>query len=248
MENKSAKYYLFLDECGDHSLSSIDKNFPIFTLCGIILSEFQYQLLGERIIALKKEFWSDKEIILHSRDIRKCQNGFEVLFDLEIKKRFYETLNSIMKECEYTIISCSILKENYIRKYGKLNDVYGLSLSYIMERTVFFLDYQKQSEIDLHIFVERRGKKEDKALLDYYNEVRDRGTYFVKPSRIANYIRSFECRDKKENLIGLQLADLVAYPITRYVLNPSLVNQAFDIFTNKIYSQNGKQHGLKVHP
>lgn len=37
MENK--KYYLFIDECGDQNLSNFDTNFPIFTLCGIIVSE-----------------------------------------------------------------------------------------------------------------------------------------------------------------------------------------------------------------
>ena len=27
------KYYMFVDECGDQNLTSLDENFPIFTLC-----------------------------------------------------------------------------------------------------------------------------------------------------------------------------------------------------------------------
>lgn len=35
--NKS-KYYLFIDECGDHNLAKYDPGFPVFTLCGILMS------------------------------------------------------------------------------------------------------------------------------------------------------------------------------------------------------------------
>ena len=133
-------YYLFLDECGDQNLSNFDPSFPVFTLCGVIMSQAQLDWISNEINALKKEYWGDKKIILHSRDIRKCQNGFEILFDLEVKQSFYNRVNSILKEKMYVIVCCSILKEPYIRQYGRLNDVYGLSLSYIMERTVFYLD------------------------------------------------------------------------------------------------------------
>jgi hypothetical protein len=70
------------------------------------------------------------------------------------------------------------------------------------------------SEVSIYTYAEKRGKKEDSALLDYYNEVLDRGTYFVKPSRIKAYFKSFEFRDKRENITGLQIADLAAYPIS----------------------------------
>ena len=97
------QYYLFLDECGDQNLSNFDPSFPIFTLCGVIMSQTQLDIVSNKIDALKKEFWGDKKIILHSRDIRKCQNGFEVLFDLNAKQRFYEGVNSILKEKVYVI-------------------------------------------------------------------------------------------------------------------------------------------------
>jgi hypothetical protein len=76
----------------------------------------------------------------------------------------------------------------------------------------------------------------------------DRGTYFVKPERVKKYFKSFVFKDKKDNIIGLQISDLVAYPITRYVLDKDSVNLAFDIIEPKIYIQLGKKHGLKVLP
>ena len=79
------------------------------------------------------------------------------------------------------------MADNYvfIRQYGKLNDVYGLSLSYIMERVVFYLDSVGRDNIELRTVIERRGKKEDKSLLNYYNQLLDRGTYWVNGERMC---------------------------------------------------------------
>jgi len=245
------KYYLFLDECGDQNLSNFNPDFPLFTLCGIIVSEIDYNAMCERIIRLKSALWDDRKIILHSRDIRKCQKGFEVLFDMELKKYFYSTINSILSESNYTIVCCSILKEPYIRRYGKLSDVYAISLSFIIERTVFLLDTLKKSsheQIELHCIAERRGTKEDQSLQDYYHKLFERGTYFVNTKKMNAYFKSFQIKKKNEDIIGLQVADLVAYPITRYVLDPKAANPAFEVIKGKIYSENGKVHGLKIHP
>lgn len=213
--------------------------------------EDDYLVMEQKVKSLKQQLWPGKKIILHSRDIRKCEKGFEILFDLKVKRVFYEGINIIMETCDYTIVACSILKEPYIRRYGKLSDVYSLSLSFIVERTVFLLDTirSNQSEdIALHVIAEKRGRKEDNALLDYYNELLDRGTYFVTDKRIKNYSKTFQFRAKAENIVGLQVADLVAYPLTRHVLDKDAVNLAYDIIERKLYRQKGKIHGLKIHP
>ncbi len=242
------KYVLYLDECGDQNLSNFDPQFPIFTLCGIVMSEKQDKLLSEKINALKLEIWNNTNIILHSRDIRKCQNGFEVLFDLDIKKKFLETLNNILGQNAYVIVCCAIMKEPYIRHYGKLNDVYGLSLSYIMERVVFYLDSLEREGIELCTIIERRGKREDRTLLDYYNQLLDKGTYWVNANRMKKYFKRFEMRWKSENIIGLQIADLIAYPITRHVLNPNGVNLSYEVLKKNIYQMDGKVYGMKIFP
>ena len=133
------KYYMFIDECGDQNLSAFDENFPIFTLCGVLMSHKQLHAMEDRITALKKKYWGDKTVILHSRDIRKCDKEFKILFDLDIKKQFYEDLDALLGEPNaYTVVSCSILKEPYIRQFGKFNDIYGQSLSFLIDRSIFF--------------------------------------------------------------------------------------------------------------
>lgn len=99
------KYYFFIDETGDHSLSNLNEDFPYFLLCGILMSEDQYKIISEQVQSLKYDFFGTNEVILHSRDIRKCDKAFQILFDLKVKESFYARLNQIMKEGDFQIIA-----------------------------------------------------------------------------------------------------------------------------------------------
>ena len=243
------KYFLFLDESGDHGIVNIDTNFPVFVLAGILISETNYVILKAQLNALKKKFWGDKKVILHSRDIRKCEKEFVILFDLEIKKAFYENINRIISNNDYIIISSVIQKQRYVQKYGKLlDDVYEISLSFIIERAIFCLDEINEPNKELLIILEKRGKKEDAKLNEHFNKILNRGTGFIDSRRIKNYNMKAIFKPKNDDINGLQLADLVAYPIARYILDPERANPAFDVLANKIYSKNSNLYGLKAFP
>jgi len=239
---------MFIDECGDQNLAAFDQTFPIFTLCGVLMSHSQLCDMETKITALKKKYWGDKVVILHSHDIRKCNKEFKILFDLDVKKQFYNDLDAILGQKDaYTAVTCSILKDPYIRQFGKFNDIYGQSLSFLIERSIFFLD-DVSEDADLHIMAEMRGRQQDKNLLNYYNKLRDVGTHWVTPERLQSHIRKFNFLSKKQNVTGLQLADLIAYPIAQYLLNPDRVNVAYDIVKDNIYVSDGKKLGLKAIP
>jgi hypothetical protein len=54
--------------------------------------------------------------------------------------------------------------------------------------------------------------------------------------------------NKKQNINGLQLADLIAYPIARYCMDKDRANPAFDIIKSKIYARGSKRYSLKIFP
>ena len=208
------------------------------------------RFIVNRQIILKHLFGvSEKTVIFHSRDIRKCNKEFQVLFDLQLKEKFYKELNNIIATRNYTVFASAIQKDNYIKKYGRLsNDVYELALSFIIERVIFCLDSAKEKCDQLEIIIEKRGKREDKKLGEHFQRLLSRGTGYVNSERLKNYGLQIIFKSKKENINGLQLADLLAYPIARYVLEPQRANPAFDIFSGKFYTKNGKQYGLKIFP
>jgi hypothetical protein len=47
------KYYFFLDETGDHGLDFIDKNFPLFLLCGCLTREDHLGKMEEEVNTFK---------------------------------------------------------------------------------------------------------------------------------------------------------------------------------------------------
>ena len=246
--SNNTKYYLYIDECGDQNLENFNPNFPVFTLCGVLVSRDNDRKLEKEFNELKMEFWGSKDIIIHSREIRRCKNEFINLLDPDTKNRFYERVNSILSQNDaYVVIACTILKEPFIRLFSNTEDVYGLSLSYLIERCIFCVDDKKESA-SIDIIFEKRGKIEDRTLTKFYNSLRVTGTKWVTPERLQKHIRGFTSRAKKDNIIGLQIADLIAYPIARNVLNPEKPNPSFEIIKSSIYSSKGTLLGFKVIP
>lgn len=167
--------------------------------------------------------------------------------------RFFEGIEKILsKNGAYVIVSCTILKEQ-LSKFcvrGEEDDVYGLSLSYLIERSVFCVDNEIKGDAmpEISIVVERRGKKEDNKLLNYYNGLRNRGTKWVAPDRLRSRISDFGFNNKRDNIIGLQIADLIAYPVTIHLLHPERHNPSYEAVKHNIFQDNGVLLGQKVIP
>ena len=90
-----------------------------------------------------------------------------------------------------------------------------------------------------------------------YDPIMDRENEFVMSNGASNFgksntffahMTSLDFKWKSEDIAGLQIADLIAYPLTRYVLNPQAVNLAYDVLAPNIFMEDGKLLGLKIYP
>ena len=248
-DSKKEHFTLFIDECGDPNLEKFDKTFPIFTLCGVLISDKKLGYLENDVNCLKQDLWGNKDVIFHSREIRNCSKDFVNLLDKETKTCFYNRINEVLgAEDVYVIVCCCILKEPFIERFNTGEDVYGLSLKYLIERAIFHIDDCTDGNARLRIVVERRNPNQNQALLKYYNGLRVNGTKWITAERLTDRIKSFSFVGKKDNVIGLQIADLIAYPISRQILNPDRPNPAFQIVAKNIYTYKGAKLGLKIIP
>ena len=208
---------LYLDESGDHNLTVIDSNYPLFVLGGVIVDkDYADGPLVEAIDQLKHELFGRTDILLHTVDITRSRNGFELLKDPIFRNYFYEKLNTLVMELDFTAIACAIRKTDHFRHYGAAAiDLYRLSLHALSE---LFCDEIGEVRNGRMIVAESRNPTLDQDLKRSWSSLRRRNSGYSGAGMIRDRICSLTFRDKKENIAGLQLADLVVSPIGRHIL------------------------------
>lgn len=239
---------VYLDETGDHTLELVDKEFPLFALALLICEQSDYtQKIVPAVNQLKMDFFGHEAVILHSRDIRRAQGEFLFLRNESKRTEFIERLNGIMAENDYRVIASVIRKQHHKDRYGmSAENPYDLALLFCLERLLPMLEERKQTRVQ--IVAERRGKKEDDELMLSFLKITSYGTYYNSAERFKKVEFKIKFVPKLMNVVGIQLADLAAYPIARHVLDPSKPNPSYKIVEKKFYRGPGWVYGLKVFP
>jgi hypothetical protein len=239
-------YIVFVDESGDHSLTSINSEYPVFVLCFCIVHKETYvnQIVPD-IQRLKVQTFGHDQVIIHEHDIRKKQGAFSQL-NKEARDQFMSDLSDSMNNVPLTIVAVVIDKIKHTNRYARPYHPYNLALKFGLERVFSFIKLQEQSRDLTHVIVEERGPREDKALELEFRRVcsGQNNTRSKMPFEII-------FANKKSNSSGLQLADITARPIGLSVIRPNQPNQAFDIIKEKLFRgpQNCVEgNGLKVFP
>jgi hypothetical protein len=240
-------YVVYVDESGDHSLTSINPQNPVFVLAFCVIQKAAYyNAIVPAVQRLKFDFWGHDCVILHSHEIRKAHGDFNILLNAATRSAFVERMNGMMADLPFTVIASAIDKQRHLKRYAKPANPYEIALAFCLERLQHWLREQGQSEKITHVIVERRGAAEDAKLELEFRRIID-GHNAI--GRIANLAIRF--MDKRHNSTGLQLADLVAHPIGRHVINPQQPNRAFELIGPKLRrGPNGRVlgYGLKIFP
>ena len=208
---------LFLDESGDHNLSIIDPQYPLFVLGGVIVEqEYAEGELTRELNAFKRQLLGRTDIVLHTADIVRNRGGFERMKDAGFRAEFFAALNELMSRLRYTVVACAIRKDHHLDRYGLAAlDPYLLSLDVLVERFCFEVGSQESGGV---IVAEKRDPTLDRELELAWLNLKIRGTRFLRAKEIDRRVVGLNLRAKRENLAGLQLADLVVSPIGRHVL------------------------------
>lgn len=161
MDKQYSDYIIYVDESGDHSLTSINQDYPMFVLAFCI---FKKDLYTNNAVKKLKEFkfkhFGHDMVVLHENEIRRDKGFFKILKSKEIKQSFMDELTSIIEEEDFTIIATAINKTMLYPH--KANNPYDLGLKYCMERTYNFLEEKNQTDKITHIVVEKEDKKKMK--------------------------------------------------------------------------------------
>ncbi|MGM7698348.1 DUF3800 domain-containing protein [Microbacterium sp. A84] len=230
-------YVVYVDESGDHSLTSIDPEFPMFALSFCVFQKVEYYSnVVPSLEKFKFDTWGHDSVVLHENDIRKSRGPFSLLLGgEEIRAEFFGRLNTVIENAPFGVIASVIDKRRQLRTYTKPMSPYEIALLFCMERLLRFLISRGQHSRRVHLVFESRGANEDRELkLEFLricaNEVR-------WGYRKDDFTRIEFCpvfTKKAANSSGLQLADLTARPIALQALRPDQVNRAYEIIRPKI--------------
>lgn len=238
---------VYVDESGDHSLTSVDPNYPVFVLAFCIFHKAMYsQDVTTRITDLKFKHFGHDQVVLHEREIRKQKGDFQILFDPSVRNEFMKDITQIVEEAPFTLIASVIDKKKLKKKFSDPGNPYHIALSFGLESMYRHLAKGKGcTEGTLNIVFEERGQKEDDTLELEFRRAIDNNQLDVRlPFEIV-------FSNKQSNSAGLQLADLVARPIGRHFLKPTQANRAYDVIERKFRRDSKgkvKGTGLKVFP
>ena len=244
-EYPHGEYIIYADESGDHSMSDVYKSYPVFILAFCIFSKREY-ITGvvQSIKEFKFTFWGHDMTVLHSSKLRKQLEDFQFLNDPGKRVYFIEKLNVTIEHLPFEIVCMGIDKRHVMEPDFQPSNPYELSVKYCIEEVYQFLQEKNQHHKLTHIIIESRGKKEDKDLASALEKIieTNESLQAVYPIRII-------FADKKTNSVGLQVADLVAYPIGRFLVAPEQKNLAFEIVERKFRKYpNHLGKGLKIFP
>ena len=250
-ERGFSDFIVYVDESGDHSLTSIDKDYPVFVLAFCIFYKDHYlSKVVPALQQLKFDYFGHDLVILHEHEIRKEKNDFDLFKNRSEKYQFLGRLSSIIDNSNFVLASCVINKYKMPIK-EEMTNPYHLALRHCLETLFEFVSEKGQQKLKTHVIVERRGKKEDNELELEFRRICDCENKYktVFPFKIR-------MAAKTSNSAGLQLADLVARPIGRHAIKPEQENQAFELLKKKFYCEGGRskvgkgydQWGLKGFP
>jgi hypothetical protein len=208
---------LFLDESGDHNLSVIDPNYPVFVLGGVIMdAEYATETADRELAAFKHRMFGSRDIVLHTADMIRNRNGFERMKDRGFREAVLAELNALMHRLTYTVVACVVRKDRHLARYGfAAVDPYMLSLDILVERFCMEIGATPNGGV---IVAERRGPTLDRELELSWLNLKIQGTRFIQAVDIERRVSGLNLRAKADNIAGLQLADLVVSPIGRAIL------------------------------
>lgn len=211
---------IFIDESGDHNLSlqKLDNKYNLFVLGAFCISEEDYIMFEKKFNTLKTEFFGSYDFIIHTAEITRPNRSEDprnkFFNNPDFRKKFYSAMNELIAETHFSLIICAIDKEKLIKKYGEFNaeDPYLFSIENLLNRILW------KNKTGNKIFPEKRGYPLDNMLELQILKYKTSWTAFHRGAEVSKWVEEFVMKDKKANLAGQQMIDLLVTPIGRHIL------------------------------
>jgi len=216
------RYRLYVDESGDHTYNLMDDaGHRYLALLGVwFRQENDYTAFADDLERFKRELFGprpDNPVILHRSEIINRRGPFGALCQAEFRASFDAGIWQVMERAKFRVVGIVIDKKVHAEKYSSPFHPYHYCLAVMLDRYSGWLTYRNAVG---DVMAESRGKVADLQLGQAYLRVFESGTLLFGPAHHQRALTSkaIKFRSKQANIAGLQLADLLAYPIRQACL------------------------------
>jgi hypothetical protein len=235
------KYRIYIDEVGNSDLkSSANEEHRFLCLTGIIFDlDYVRNILQPELEALKTKYFGshpDEPVVFHRKELVHKKHPFNNLKDPAVSKAFDAEFLDLLKKWEYKVIGVVLDKQEHNSTYAETwkYDPYHYCQEVLLERFKLFLNVKNATG---DVMIESRGGKEDMRLKKSFRNLMEKGTNYLTAAELNQRITSKELKVKAKgaNIAGLQLADLIAHAVRRYVFKTVLqMNDGKTTFSDAI--------------
>ena len=218
------KYRIYIDETGNSDLkASGNQNHQYLCLAGVVMDlDYVQNVFQPKLEQLKKDFFNshpDEPIIFHRKELMNAKYPFHSLKDENKKNEFNTAYLKLLSDTDFSIIAVLIDKLEHNEGYATWKyDPYHYCQEILVEHYRLFLHL---NHFKGDVMIESRGGAEDMRLKKSFNNLIEKGTQYLKSEEIKEVLTStqLKVKPKNANIAGLQLADLLAHPIRRWIFN-----------------------------
>ena len=219
LDIKVPSHRLYLDEAGDHTYR--DLSYVSHRYLGLLGCLFErdndYKFADRELNELKKEFWPkpdpDRPVIFHREEMVHCKGYFSIFKDQDVRQRFDERLLAFLARQKFVIINVILDKKTHVDRYKNPINPYQYCLTAMLERYCGWLKFRN---VYGDVMAESRGGQEDQQLKKVYSGIFSGGTNQRSDPDFFNQVltsREIKIKPKVANISGLQIADILAYPL-----------------------------------
>lgn len=228
-------YLVFGDESGTADLRD-DPYFPVFVVAMCAFEEGAYR---DEVVPmfeeLKLRHFGRLDVVFHERDIRRREKEFAALGDGPRRAAFFGDLTDVMRAVPARIAAVAIDKQSHGSRLPEIFDPYPLCAEIGLDLAL--KEARAAGGRIGRIVFESRGKREDTELREEVS------SYMRVAYRTLDVHPVLEFANKEAGLAGVEMADLVAYPIAREVMGRRMPNLPFEVIEEKFFGSGKSGNG-----
>lgn len=145
---KFSNFIVYVDESGDHSMQTLDSQYPVFVLAFCVFYKGHY---SEKVVPALQKFkfnhFGHDLVVLHEHEIRKEKGNYRFQ-NKNHKNQFLDGLTSIIDASNFILISAVIDKRQLRERLGVESNPYHVALGFCLE-TLYELMQEKNQQNSL---------------------------------------------------------------------------------------------------